>query len=53
MMSAQDELIQMLLRKELRYLIRDLRIVQIGHQEVRIAPNADLRQMHELRVATT
>lgn len=28
-------------------MIRDLDIVQVGHQEVRVAANSDFRKMHE------
>ena len=39
--------IQTLLRQELRDPIRDLDIVQVRERKVRIAANADLRQMNE------
>lgn len=35
--------IQFFLGKELRDLIGDLEIVQVGHQEVSVAANSDLR----------
>ena len=43
--------IQLLLGEELGHQVGDLDVVQVGHQEVRVAADADLRKMHQPGVA--